>query len=60
MSAFETLFLSKVYSSFLSPMVRRIVTRGFGVGNRAGVLVKIISTENKISYGLFMSYSYRP
>ena len=44
MSAFDTLFLSNVYSSFFNPIVRRMVTIGFTVGNLAGWLVKTIST----------------
>ena len=53
MSAFETLFLSSVYSSFFAPIVRRIVTIGFGVGNRAGWLVKTISTIPHYKHDVF-------
>ena len=53
MSAFDTLFLSSVYSSFFAPIVRRIVTIGFGVGNRAGWLVKTISTIPHYKHDVF-------
>jgi hypothetical protein len=44
-SALLTLFLSRLYSSFLRPIVRRRMTSSFPVGKRLSELSKMISTR---------------
>lgn len=47
-SALLVLFLSKLYSSFLTPTVRRKITVSFPVGKRWSELSKTISTVKEL------------